>query len=89
MNLKMMKIGQREHPVVGHVESKQMGTIPLVDIPMISNHEWHRSCLNSRLKSPELYRALGEDVEAAIADLEEKLAKYNENGALLVMAEVG
>lgn len=89
MNLKTMKIGQREYPVVGHVESKQMGTVPLVDIPMMSDYKWHLSCLSSRLEIPELYRALGEDVEAVIADLRKTLAKYDENGALLVMSEVG
>ena len=88
MNLKTMKIGQHEYPVVGHVESKQMGTVPLVDIPMMSDYEWHLSCLNSRLKNLELYRAVGEDVEAVIAGLRKTLAKYDENGALLVMAEV-
>lgn len=75
MELKTMKIGNREFPVIGYVTTKQTGTVPLVDIPMMSDYEWQEKALQSRLANPEFYRkALGEDVEAAIARIREWLA---------------
>lgn len=87
MELKMMKIGSREFPIVGYVKSKRFGTVPMVDIPMMSDYKWHLTCLNSRLKDPEMYRASGEDVEATIARLRETLAQYDENGNKLTLKE--
>lgn len=81
--MKTMKVGSREHPVVGYVTAKRIGTLPLVDIPMMSDYKWHLSCLNSRLEYPEMYRAAGEDVEAVIAELRKTLAGYDENGEAL------
>lgn len=68
-----MNIGGREYPVAGYVRSKEMGEVPLVDTPMLSDTKWHRLCLESRRKHPELYRSTGEDVEAVIASLEKQI----------------
>ncbi len=87
MELKTMKVCQREHPIIGYVETKQRGTILLVDIPMMSDYRWHLSSLNSRLDNPELYRAAGEDVEATIAQLRETLAQYDDNGNRIILKE--
>lgn len=87
MELKTMKVGQREYPIIGYVETKQMGTLPLVDIPMMSDYKWHLLSLNSRLKNPEMYRAAGEDVEATIAQLRETLAQYDDNGNRIILKE--
>lgn len=80
MELKTMKVGSREYPIAGYVTTKRTGTLPLVDIPMMSDYKWHLSCLNSRLGNPEMYRASGEAVEVVIAELRETLAQYDENG---------
>lgn len=77
MEQKIMKVGSREYPIAGYVTTKQQGTLPLVDIPMMSDYKWHLSCLNSRLENPEMYRAADEDVEAVIAELRETLARYD------------
>lgn len=87
MELKTMKIGSREYPVVGYVETKQTGPIPLVDIPMMSDYRWHQLGLENRLKNPEIYRASGEDVDATIAQLRETLAQYDESGNKITLKE--
>lgn len=70
MELKTMKIGSREYPVAGYVTTKQTGTVPLVDIPMMSDYKWQLRSLRSRMENPERYQeAFDEDVEAVIIRL--------------------
>ena len=77
--METMNILGREYPNTGYAASKQVGEVPLVDIHLMSDYEWLKSCLESRLKNPELYRtALGEDVEAVIASLRQTLTEYGE-----------
>ena len=77
--METMKIGGREYPITGYAVNRQMGAIPLVGIPMMSEYKWLQSCLEDRLNNPELYRtALGEDVEAVIVSLRQTLAEYEE-----------
>ena len=76
--METMNIGGREYPVVGFVEDKRFGKLPLVDIPMMSDYQWHLRCLENRLENPEVYRQSGEDVEATIAKLRETLVGYGE-----------
>lgn len=72
--MKTCKISGREYPVAGYVKDDIFGTVPAVDVPVMSDYKWHLSCLNSRLENPEMYRTvLGEDVEATIAQLRECL----------------
>lgn len=40
MKLKTMKVGTQKYPVVGYVFVKQYGTLPLVDIPQMSDERW-------------------------------------------------
>lgn len=68
------KIGDLEYPISRYVKVKGFGDLPVVDIPMMSDYDWQRSCLESRLKYPELYRAT-EDVEATIEKLRKWLAE--------------
>lgn len=35
-----MQIGQYEYPIVGYITTKQVGTVPLVDIPIMSDERW-------------------------------------------------
>ncbi len=68
--MEIMKICGKEYPVIGEVESEELGqTVPLVDIRMMTDYRWQQLCLQGRLENPELYRKIGEDVEAVIADL--------------------
>lgn len=76
MELKTMKVGSREYPVLGYIKTKQAGVVPLVDIPMMSDYEWQEKALLSRLENPEFYRkALGEDVETTIAKIRKWLSQ--------------
>lgn len=77
--METMEIRGRSYPVMGYVTSEELGTAPLVDIPMMSDYRWNMKALQSRLENPEMYReALGEDVEAVIAKLRRSLDGHRE-----------
>lgn len=74
--MEQMNIGGHNYPITGTVEHEKLGEIPIVDIHLMSDYEWHVSCLKSRLENPEVYREmLGEDVEAVIDRLKATIAK--------------
>lgn len=68
----------KEYPVVGHANVVDRGkvtrTVPIVDIPMMSDYKWQLGCLKSRLESPENY-ADSENVEEVIAKLRQWLTE--------------
>lgn len=68
-------------PIIGQVTTKKFGTLPLVDVPMMSDYKWQLKALEDRLENPEKYRAIGENVEEAIAQLREWLEKHRETAA--------
>lgn len=75
-------VGGREFPVVGHAKvmnrnREVVGTIPIVDIPQVSDYQWQLDCLNDRLQHPEKYEPF-EDVEEHIAQLRQWLATHKE-----------
>lgn len=75
--MEQMNIGGREYPITGTVEHEVLGAVPIVDIHLMSDYEWHVSCLKSRLENPEAYREMfGEDVEAVIDQLRSTIAEY-------------
>ena len=75
--MEQMNIGGREYPITGTVEHEVLGAVPIVDIHLMSDYEWHVSCLKSRLEHPEAYREMfGEDVEAVIDQLRATIAEY-------------
>lgn len=75
--MEQMNIGGREYPITGIVEHEVLGAVPIVDIHLMSDYEWHVSCLKSRLENPEAYREMfGEDVEAVIDQLRATIAEY-------------
>lgn len=77
-----VKIGGRAVPVVGYVPLGSTGdTVPLVDIPMVSDYKWQQQSLQCRLDHPEWYAAIGEDVGATIAQLRRWLEEHNEESA--------
>lgn len=48
----------------------------------MSDYQWQKSCLEDRIKNPELYRrVLHEDVEAVIARLDAWLKANKESAA--------
>ena len=64
----LFEFGGKQHPVSGYAKDETGREIPVVDIPVLSDYDWQRSCLESRLRHPEVYEPY-EDVEAAIAKL--------------------
>ena len=54
--METMEVCGRNYPVIGYVEDETLGTVPLLDIPMMSDYNWQLRPLQSRLKNPELYR---------------------------------
>ena len=69
--------------VSGVFEHETLGPLPVVDmIPDDTDFRWQRSCLEDRLRHPELYAAvLGEDVPAVIARLRRWLEDYEKENA--------
>ena len=76
--METMKIGGPSFPVAGYVTDEAIGTVPLVDLPMVSDYRWQLESLQGRLEAPEKYRAIGEDVEAVISDLRRWLKGHSE-----------
>lgn len=46
-----VKIGNREHPVIGYVWSPMYGNVPLVDLPMMSDQRWNELAEQKQLES--------------------------------------
>lgn len=80
--METMSIGSRVHPIIGEVQSKRYGVVPLVDAPMMADYKWQKIGLEDRLQHPEVYRdILGEDVEAVCAQLSRWLEEHKEGAA--------
>lgn len=67
-------VAGREYPISDYVETKEFGTLPIVDIPMMTNYKWQKLCLEFRIKNRELY-GKHEDVDTSIAELQAWIAK--------------
>lgn len=75
--MEQMNIEGHNYPITETVEHDVLGEVPVVDIHLMSDYEWHVSCLKSRQENPEAYREmLGEDVEAVIDQLRATIAEY-------------
>jgi len=56
--------------------------IPVLDIKQVPDYEWQKESYESRLKNPQIYRDLGEDVEASLERMKKWLDTHkNEDGA--------
>lgn len=66
--MKALRISGREYPVTGWDEVKGVGTVPRVEIPMMSDIKWQLIALRQRLAEREKFAAI-EDVDKAIRDL--------------------
>lgn len=61
------KILDQEYPVLGHVTTPQTGTIPLVDLPMMSDERWEELCRESAVKNyTTAFGHAPDSVEAAL-----------------------
>lgn len=69
--------GVIEAPIVGTVESVSLSAaLPVVGIEMMPDYKWQLHALEDRLRRPEIYAALGEDVEAKVEKLRQWLAEH-------------
>ena len=44
-----MRIGNGEYPVIGAIKTEEYGIVPIVDMPLMSDDEWQRMCLQAKL----------------------------------------
>ena len=69
-------INGQDFPIVGYYKVNGQ-TVPLVDIPPMSDYKWQLDCLNDRIKNREIYETLlHEDVDAEIEKLKKWLAEH-------------
>lgn len=88
--MEMMKVVGRAYPIAGYVAIENLYSVPLVDIPMMTDYKWHLLSLHSRLADPEFYRTvLGEDVDKAVTQLQELLRRYDDQPIRHELPEAG
>ena len=75
----VFSLGEKSYPVTGYLSVAGMPTVPLVDIPMMTDYQWQLSCLKSRLQHPEVY-AQFENVEETVAKLHQWLKENTPEG---------
>lgn len=76
--METMKIGRRDFSVLEYVTDEEMGDVPAIGLPIMSDYKFQRIALEDRLQYPEVYReVLGEDVELAIAGLRRWLEDHS------------
>ena len=44
------EIAGKAYPVLGYITTPQTGTVPLVDLPMMSDERWEELCRESAVK---------------------------------------
>ena len=62
-------VGLKEYPIIESLEGPSGEHVPVVDVPLMSDIKWQRMALEERLRHPELYALLGEDVPATVQQL--------------------
>ncbi len=82
MQKQTYSICDREYPIVRQakiIDNKRncIGTIPIVDIPQVSDYQWQLDCLNDRLLHPEKYEWF-ENVNETIERLWKWLKEHTE-----------
>lgn len=75
----VFSLGGKSYPVTGYLSVAGMPTVPLVDLPMMTDYQWQLSCLKSRLQHPEVY-AQFENVEETVAKLHQWLKENTPEG---------
>ncbi len=75
----MYKIFNTNYPVIGEVPTGKEGeTVPVVDIPIMTDYDWQKGALESRLKHKEEYASF-ENVDETIKELREWLNKHKKS----------
>lgn len=81
------EINGKAYPITGYVdivtgdpEMPMLNSVPLVDIPMMSDYRWQPGALQSRLEHPEVYEDK-EDVQATIEYLRQWLKEHESEAA--------
>ena len=69
------ELGGRYFRVIGLQPTQHHGLGPILDVPQMSDYQWQKRCLESRLAHPEHY-AKFEDVDAHVARLRKWLAEH-------------
>ena len=49
------EIGGKEYPVTAVVDHPTLGTIPLANIPVLSDERWHELAAKAKAEHPERY----------------------------------
>lgn len=80
--MEKFEVGGVDYPVIGHALVKDennviIDTVPIVDIPQMSDYQWQLSCLKSRLEHPEYYES-SENVQETIRKLRIWLEEHKE-----------
>ena len=52
--MKTMKIGNGEYPVIGAIKTEEYGLVPIVDMPLMSDDDWQRMCLKDKLRDQKM-----------------------------------
>lgn len=73
------EINGEQLPVCGYVQSAGYGTVPLVDLHLMTDYEWQRRALDDRIRHPEKYSDT-EDVAATVQRLTEWLLSHASKG---------
>lgn len=68
-------VGDGCYPVMGALNVKGEGFVPVLDLPQMSDYDWQLCCLNDRLEHPQKYEGL-ENVAERIAHLRSWLKKH-------------
>lgn len=71
-------LGDKQFPVSGYLKVKGLGSVPILDVHMMSDAEWQRGALKSRLEHPEYYER-SENVQETIEYLRQWLREHNES----------
>ena len=74
------EINEKVYPITGFVqaENKETGeelTVPVVNIPIMSDRKYQMMCLNDRINYPEKYEAM-ENVEETVTKLQRWLREH-------------
>ncbi len=75
----VFSLGEKSYPVTGYLSVAGMPTVPLVDIPMMTDYQWQLFALESRLQHPENYAPF-EDVAETVANLRQWLKENAPEG---------
>ena len=73
------EVSGRQFPITSFLPHAELGLIPMLGIPQMSDYAWQEMALQSRLKNPERYRET-EDVEATITRLQRWLLEHSPTG---------